>query len=107
MHSAIDIVRTRTPPRQKEPADAETDRARFEAAVLASEQRHRQLIDALPAAVYTCDADGRISSCNLAAIELWGRRPVLGVDKWNGAYRVYQPDGTLLPLEEVPAARAL
>ena len=35
----------------------------------------RQLINALPAAVYTTDADGRITYFNEAAAELWGCRP--------------------------------
>jgi PAS domain S-box-containing protein len=72
-----------------------------------SEQRQRQMIEALPAAAYTCDRDGRITWCNEAAAELWGRRPEIGVERWGGSVRVYAADGTLLPSSEFPSARAL
>ena len=39
------------------------------------EQRFNGLLDALPAAVYTTDAAGRITYYNEAAAELWGHRP--------------------------------
>ena len=35
----------------------------------------RELFDALPAAIYTTDAAGRITSFNRAAVEFSGRRP--------------------------------
>ena len=56
--------------------------------------RYRQLVHGLHAAVYTCDADGRISLYNRAAVELWGREPRAGVDSWCGSHRIYQMDGT-------------
>jgi len=37
----------------------------------------RQFLDRLPSAAYTCDADGLITYCNRAAVELWGRSPKL------------------------------
>ena len=36
------------------------------------------LIDNLPSAAYTCDADGLITYYNRLALELWGRAPALG-----------------------------
>jgi hypothetical protein len=42
------------------------------------ERRFQELLNALPAAVYTIDAAGRITYFNEAAAELWGHRPVLG-----------------------------
>ena len=38
----------------------------------------RELVDALPAAVYTTDAEGRITYFNDAAASLWRHRPELG-----------------------------
>jgi PAS domain-containing protein len=35
------------------------------------------LLDQLPAAAYTCDADGLITYFNERAAELWGREPKL------------------------------
>ena len=67
----------------------------------------RQLTESLAAAVYTCDAQGRITFFNAAAVSLWGREPVLGQDLWSGAWRMYHPDGRPLPLELCPMAQAL
>ena len=77
-----------------------TERHKAECARLASEARYRQLIHALPAAVYTCDAEGRITLCNQAAVVLWGREPVIGQDPWYGSWKIYRPDGTALPFDE-------
>ena len=40
-----------------------------------SERHMRDLLEALPAAVYTTDADGRITFYNRAAVEMAGRTP--------------------------------
>jgi PAS domain S-box-containing protein len=71
------------------------------------ERRFRELIEALPAAVYTTDAAGRITFYNQAAIEFAGRRPVLGNDQWCVSWRLFRPDGTPLPHDECPMAIAL
>ena len=47
---------------------------------LATELPCRELLDALPAAIYTTDAAGRITYYNTAAVQLAGRRPELGSD---------------------------
>jgi PAS domain-containing protein len=44
-----------------------------------------ELLEALPVAVYTTDADGRITYYNQAAADLWGDRPELGRDRWCGS----------------------
>jgi PAS domain S-box-containing protein len=71
------------------------------------ERRFRQLLDALPAAVYTTDAFGRITFYNEAAVELWGHRPELGRSEWCGSWRLFWPDGRPLPHDECPMAVAL
>jgi PAS domain S-box-containing protein len=71
------------------------------------ERRFGQLLNALPAAVYTTDAAGRITYFNEAAAELWGHRPVLGTSEWCGSWKLYWPDGTSLPHEDCPMAMAL
>src|SRR5258706_8888701 len=63
-----------------------------EAELRASEQRYRGLVHGLPAAVYTCDAQGRITLFNEAAVELWGRAPEIGKDSWCGSARIYRLD---------------
>jgi PAS domain S-box-containing protein len=72
-----------------------------------SEERSRQLVHALPTAVYTCDAQGRVMLYNEAAVTLWGRRPEVGKDLWCGSWRIYEPDGTPMPLDQCPMAVAI
>jgi PAS domain S-box-containing protein len=68
---------------------------------------YRDLLNALPAAVYTTDADGRITFFNEAAVTFAGRRPVIGEDLWCVTWRLYWPDGTALPHDQCPMAIAL
>ncbi|MBZ9936621.1 PAS domain S-box protein [Mesorhizobium sp. BR1-1-16] len=65
------------------------------------------ILAALPAPVYTIDLEGRITSYNPAAADLWGRHPVLHQDRWSGAWRLYRPDGTPMAHDESPIAVAL
>ncbi|HEV8062139.1 MAG TPA: PAS domain S-box protein [Gemmataceae bacterium] len=69
-----------------------------------SEERFRSLVMALPVAVYTTDEAGRITLFNEHAVELWGRRPKLGMDCWCGSWKIYRPDGTLLPHDQCQMA---
>lgn len=63
-------------------------------------------LDTLGVAVYTTDAEGHISYFNEAAVTLWGRQPELG-EQWCGSWRLYWPDGRLMPHDECPMAIAL
>lgn len=58
-----------------------------------SEKSYRTLIENIPAALYTCDAEGYITLYNKAAAEIWGREPEIGKDKWCGWWKIYQADG--------------
>ena len=71
------------------------------------ERRFRELLDALPAAVYTTDAAGRITYYNEAAVTFWGHRPALGTSEWCGSWKLFWPDGTPLPHDQCPMAIAL
>jgi PAS domain S-box-containing protein len=70
------------------------------------EQRMRDLLEALPAAIYTTDASGRINFFNRAAVEMAGRTPQPG-DEWCVTWKLYWPDGSPLPHNECPMAIAL
>ena len=72
-----------------------------------SERRSRELLEALPAAVYTTDSDGAITFYNEAAADLWGVRPELGTSYWCGSWRLFWADGTPVPHDECPMAIAL
>lgn len=72
-----------------------------------SGNHYRNLVEGLPVAVYTCDAAGHILLFNKAAVELWGREPKSGIDKWWFSWNVFNTDGTLLSHEQCPMAIAL
>lgn len=84
-----------------------TDRKRAEAALRESERRLQELLAAVPAAIYTTDAEGTITYFNEPAVELSGHRPTIGVDKWCVSWKLYWPDGTPLPHDQCPMAIAL
>ncbi|MGH6926436.1 MAG: PAS domain S-box protein [Propylenella sp.] len=75
--------------------------------VSAPDRRSLELLQALPAAIYLTDAEGRITFYNTAAAELWGVRPELGKSEWCGSWRLYWPDGRPMPHDECPMAVAL
>lgn len=70
------------------------------------ERRFRQLLEALPAAVYTIDAQGRITFFNEASVALAGRRPRIG-ELWCVSWRLFYPDGAPMPHGECPMALTL
>jgi PAS domain S-box-containing protein len=67
---------------------------------------YRELLQALGVAVYTTDAEGRITFFNDAAADLWGRRPTLG-EEWCGSWRLYWRDGSPMQHGDCPMAIAL
>jgi PAS domain S-box-containing protein len=80
---------------------------RAEEALRDSERRLRELLSAIPAAIYTTDAEGKITYYNEAAVEFAGRRPIIGSDEWCVSWKLYWPDGTPLPHDQCPMALAL
>ena len=83
-----------------------TQRKQDDLKIRESEHRFRQLLQALPAAVYTTDSEGRLTFFNEAAVEFAGRLPALE-QLWCVTWRLYNPDGSRLPHEECPMAVAL
>ena len=81
--------------------------ARIDMALRDSERHFAALLEALPAAVYTIDAEGRITFFNEAAADLWGCRPELGKSEWCGSWRLFWPDGRPMRHDECPMAVAL
>lgn len=73
---------------------------------LAGSPNYRAILDSLPAAIYTTDTDGTLTYFNRAAVEIAGREPRLGIDKWCVS-TLYRPDGTVLPPGECPMAIAI
>ena len=84
-----------------------SERKEAEAKLQESERRLNDLLSAIPAAIYTTDAHGRITYFNDKAAELAGRKPTIGSDEWCVTWKLYRPDGTPLPHDECPMAIAL
>lgn len=72
-----------------------------------SEEHHRFVLQSLPAAVYACDAGGRITLFNQAAVELWGRKPEPGKDHWSSLWKNIHKRGKPLAFDECPVAVTL
>src|SRR5579871_944659 len=72
-----------------------------------SERRLQELLAAIPAAIYTTDAKGRITYFNQAVVELAGRTPTIGSDEWCVTWKLFNPDGMPLPHDQSPMAIAL
>jgi PAS domain S-box-containing protein len=66
-----------------------------------------RIIEALPAAIYTTDAVGRITFYNEAAAELWGCRPEVGKSEFCGSWKLYWADGRPMPHDQCPMAVCL
>ncbi|HVY71766.1 MAG TPA: response regulator [Verrucomicrobiae bacterium] len=84
-----------------------TERKASEALLRHSEERYRHLVHALPAAVYTCNIEGRILLYNQAAVDLWGRRPEIETERWCGSWRMRDIENVLIPPDESPMALAI
>lgn len=74
-----------------------------------SDLAFRQLLEKLPAAAYTCDAQGFITYFNERAAALWGREPKLNdpADRYCGSFKVYSPDGSPLAHDQCSVAMTL
>lgn len=74
-----------------------------------SDLRFRSVMEAFPAAAYTCDADGYITYFNRRAVDLWGRAPKLNHpdDRYCGSFRLYSSEGTPIPHDQCWMALAL
>jgi len=64
------------------------------------------MLNFLPVAAYACNMDGFIKGYNEEAVKLWGRAPEMG-ERYNGAYKLYDANGDLLPHDQAPAAACL
>ncbi len=76
-------------------------------ALRATDAQLQMMIDALPAAIYATDADGYLTHFNPATVELSGRMPQPGVDRWCTTWKLFNADGTSLAHDECPMAVAV
>jgi signal transduction histidine kinase len=75
----------------------------------AGESEFLRLLDKLPAAAYTCDADGLITYYNQPALRLWGRAPKLRdpIDRYCGSFRLHSANGQPMSHDDCWMALAL
>lgn len=68
-----------------------------------------RLFEQVPFAIYVCDRDGLVLRFNRRAAELWGRSPKLRDpnERFCGSYKMFRPDGRVLPHHECPMADVL
>lgn len=71
------------------------------------EVNYRDILEDLPAAIYTTDTEGRITYFNQACIAFSGRTPVLGDDQWCVTWKLYTAQGEPLAHDQCPMAVAL
>jgi two-component sensor histidine kinase len=69
----------------------------------------QSILDALPIGFYCCDGDGQILRANRKAVALWGRtvRLLDSVHRFCGSLRLRSLDGSVIPPEQSPMARAV
>lgn len=86
-----------------------TERKRMERALRQSELWFRSLLQHLPAAAYTCDAEGLITYFNQAAAQLWGKSPCLHDvnDRFCGSHKLFSADGVAISHDRCWMALAL
>lgn len=91
----------------KRPGNQEPDKSPDAGLGGAEDGRFREIVERLPVALYTTDADGYVTYFNRAAADLVGREPVLGRDRWCISHKLFRTDGSPLPFEDCPTAVAL
>ncbi len=84
-----------------------TDRKLAESELRESQRRFREMFDLLPVAIYTTDAEGRLTYFNPAAVQFSGRVPELGTDHWCVSWKLFHSDGTPMRHDECPMALAI
>ena len=76
-------------------------------AILADPGGFGAALDELPAAIYVTDTQGTIVYFNPKCVELAGRTPRAGTDKWCVTWKLFTPDNEALPHSQCPMAVAI
>ncbi len=63
-----------------------------------------EVLEALPAPIYTTDPDGVVTFFNSACVGFAGRLPEVGKDRWCVTWKLYTEDGDFLPHDQCPMA---
>jgi PAS domain S-box-containing protein len=79
-----------------------TEIKRTEDILRESERRLREVIDALPVAIYATDANGALTHFNQTTVEFFGCTLELGNKNWCKDLILFHPDGSSIPYEQSP-----
>ena len=71
---------------------------------ISSGSNWQTIVDELPVPIYTTDAEGAVTYWNRACIDLAGRIPQLGQDRWCVTWQIYTAEGDLVPHDKCPMA---
>lgn len=74
---------------------------------LSTDPDWRKVLDELPVPIYVTDTEGAVTYWNRACIELAGRVPQLGKDRWCVTWKIYTTTGEFMPHAECPMADAI
>jgi PAS domain S-box-containing protein len=74
---------------------------------LANQADWRAVLDELSAPIYTTDTQGAVTYWNRACVDLAGREPQLGQDRWCVTWRIYSTTGERVPHDQCPMAQAI
>ena len=66
-----------------------------------------EMLDELAAPIYLTDREGTLTYFNNACVNLAGRTPRVGTDKWCVTWKIYKTDGKYLPHDACPMAVAI
>jgi PAS domain S-box-containing protein len=67
----------------------------------------RTVLSALPVPIYVTDPNGAVTYWNRACVELAGREPQLGRDRWCVVWKIYTTTGDPLPHDQSAMAQAI
>jgi len=84
-----------------------TGRRKAEETIRKNDQKFKQLVKGLPAAVFSCDSKGKLAFYNDFAKKLWGLAPEIGKDGWSDNWDTLSADGSLLSKDELPLILSL
>ena len=84
-----------------------TPEAYLDSALAALASECQAVLDELPVPIYTTDASGAVTYWNRACIDLAGREPQLGKDRWCVTWHLYTTTGESLDHDKCPMAKAI
>ncbi len=76
-------------------------------ALRSSPDSYSERLEDLAAPIYVTDTEGTITYYNKACVELAGRTPKAGRDKWCVTWKIFTPEGEFLPHDQCPMAVAI